>query len=787
MKLLKHLRIFFLLLCLLLSKNLNAQPAVEWIRTYGDSGRQEIDDVYANEDGTYALCGATSRTEWDAMVIGTNDVGREQWRINIGRRQSMDLAASIIELDGGGWATCGIGQIMEAPDHPESFITRLDRNGEVDWSRIYNEASTCDALIELKEGTLMCAGVSGSLVVNRDHNARLLKASSEDGDPIWDRTYRYRDIFTRFFSVKETDGGVVAAGVWLGDNDGGLIVGKYAINDGREIWVRIFDSDIREDQSSPEIVSVPDGFIINSSGMSEEQNSNGLVCLRKINANGEEQFLRTYRLNQELDGLSKVSGGIVRLPGNNNLVSVGAVRYNVSLSSPLVQLMTLDGDERWYSIYDMPHLGDFRGGINHFFSVALARDGGAVACGVVRRNNDGFGTDGILMKIEPIYDDPIIFFYSPDSTHLECLQGDTIRFIVRAGDQWHRDLDFFWVYDNDTLRIDNQNDTTALVQFNSLGIHTMRCLLSNGEFGADVLWDIKVSELRIVEYSPEQLDTTVRRALPVTFSIDSVASLWPGEVEYRWMMRPDNEGESEIGSERAVTVTSLNSGGYDLMGIAFRGEAADTVEWDVTVRGLIWSFIPEELDLELVEGDRLQFVLAPTTPDTINRFTWSINDSVLEMEIDSSLQTEFPDSGLFRIMAVLTDTLDADTVGWEVTVHPPSGVKNTQEVQPAGSPVLFSVSPNPFNSMVTLRFGLDKSASTRLSIHDIAGREVAWLVDYRSSVNPPWLTARKDADHRGSAEERTVTWDASAFAAGIYFARLEAGTELSTMKMVLVR
>ena len=67
-----------------------------------------------------------------------------------------------------------------------------------------------------------------------------------------------------------------------------------------------------------------------------------------------------------------------------------------------------------------------------------------------------------------------------------------------------------------------------------------------------------------------------------------------------------------------------------------------------------------------------------------------------------------------------------------------------------------------------------------MTIHDISGREVF------SGVNPPRLTPRGTADRGGSAAE-SFTWDASAFPAGIYFARLESGGKISTVKMALVR
>ena len=84
---------------------------------------------------------------------------------------------------------------------------------------------------------------------------------------------------------------------------------------------------------------------------------------------------------------------------------------------------------------------------------------------------------------------------------------------------------------------------------------------------------------------------------------------------------------------------------------------------------------------------------------------------------------------------------------------------------------IYSASPNPFNSMVKLTYSVRQaSLPVRLTIHDISGRELIKLVD--GKVNT------------GAHE---VVFDGTAFPAGIYFARLETGDDVHTVKMVLVR
>jgi len=79
--------------------------------------------------------------------------------------------------------------------------------------------------------------------------------------------------------------------------------------------------------------------------------------------------------------------------------------------------------------------------------------------------------------------------------------------------------------------------------------------------------------------------------------------------------------------------------------------------------------------------------------------------------------------------------------------------------------------PNPFNPSTNISFSLPKQSNVRLSIIDLLGREVATLVD----------------NEERSAGNYTVMWNASSFASGVYFYRLQAGDFVQTKKLVLLK
>lgn len=78
--------------------------------------------------------------------------------------------------------------------------------------------------------------------------------------------------------------------------------------------------------------------------------------------------------------------------------------------------------------------------------------------------------------------------------------------------------------------------------------------------------------------------------------------------------------------------------------------------------------------------------------------------------------------------------------------------------------------PNPFNPVTVINYQLPKTSNVKLSIYDALGREVNVLVN----------KSQNEGNHN-------VEWDASNYPSGVYFYRLEAGSFVSTKKMILIK
>lgn len=105
-------------------------------------------------------------------------------------------------------------------------------------------------------------------------------------------------------------------------------------------------------------------------------------------------------------------------------------------------------------------------------------------------------------------------------------------------------------------------------------------------------------------------------------------------------------------------------------------------------------------------------------------------------------------------------------VGWDVPF-------DAFEVSRATLPpryVLEQNYPNPFDPHTVIRYSLPEGTHVKLRVYNALGREVAVLVDgYRAPG------------------QHEATFDASAFSAGLYLYRLEAGTFASARSMLLVK
>ena len=123
--------------------------------------------------------------------------------------------------------------------------------------------------------------------------------------------------------------------------------------------------------------------------------------------------------------------------------------------------------------------------------------------------------------------------------------------------------------------------------------------------------------------------------------------------------------------------------------------------------------------------------------------------------------------------AVNRTTLFAGTKGGGVWRRELSEMITSVDNNIGGLPSIFELDqnyPNPFNPTTVITYQLPVISKATLKIYDVLGCEVATLVDEEQSAG--W---------------KEVEWNANGFASGIYFYKLQAGSNSDIKKMTLLK
>lgn len=227
--------------------------------------------------------------------------------------------------------------------------------------------------------------------------------------------------------------------------------------------------------------------------------------------------------------------------------------------------------------------------------------------------------------------------------------------------------------------------------------------------------------------------------------------------------------------------TSQTSGGWDyknfnphvimidgMYHMAYEGAANDTFDprrmgWATSVDGISWEKYndPTTTSTFYSESDPV-LVGSPGQwdGDFIEPGDMTVEDDLVHLWYSGSLKPV--GTNLWRIGHA---TISLDTLRKYVGIE--DDIINT-------IPIRYSLSqnyPNPFNPTTNIEFSIPKTGFVTLKIYNLLGKEVATLVSKKLTT--------------GTYKQ---TWDASGFASGIYFYRLETDKGfVQTRKLVLLK
>ena len=163
---------------------------------------------------------------------------------------------------------------------------------------------------------------------------------------------------------------------------------------------------------------------------------------------------------------------------------------------------------------------------------------------------------------------------------------------------------------------------------------------------------------------------------------------------------------------------------------------------------------PQTIDLVPGEPYRIYVSSSQPSPSPDERYTWNGNH-----DSDYPGITDVYDEESFYDYAFIT-------YGYDIVI----GIENSDvEILPEDLHISQNY-PNPFNASTTLSYTLPQSGPVSIFIYNLLGQRVVSIFEGEKQ-----------------AGRHTITWDATDFPTGVYFARLEAGEYSKSIKMVLLK
>lgn len=306
-----------------------AQPPVQWDRTFGGSNYEELHAIAPAEDGGFIFGGATysdangdipeaSRGESDYWLVRTDSEGVMQWNKRFGGEKT-DLAWTVIQtMDGGyligGNSNSNVGGDKTNPTRGENdyWLVKVDKEGAKEWDMTIGgegDDQLRGGIVQTKDGGYLLAGFSNSNASGEKsedskggYDYWIVKTDFA-GNVEWDRTYGGAGD-DQLFAIKNTFsdgyiiGGFSTSGI-TGDKTAPLIgVNDYWVlklkGDGEIVWDRTYGGD--NEDVLLDIEPTEDGsFLIggfSKSGISGNKSTENYgdddFWLIKVNPNGNE-------------------------------------------------------------------------------------------------------------------------------------------------------------------------------------------------------------------------------------------------------------------------------------------------------------------------------------------------------------------------------------------------------------------------------------------------------------------------------------------------------------------
>jgi hypothetical protein len=361
-------------------KSTQEPPVVEWSKTYGGSNVEEARSVIQTSDGGHALAGYTNSFgagDYDFWLVKTDALGNVQWNKTYGSTGD-EWGFKAIQTSDGGYAFVGTmwNQSRGAED---LYMVKTDENGTLLWDLDYIADSTGGGadwgdvryIIQADDGNyVLCGSVRHHpLHSTYDWDAWVIKVDTT-GHVLWDNPYFSGADDGGGGIVQTTDGGyafVGATGSWGGS--GGVIWLVKIDANGTDQWTKTYGSGGGPTDNAFAVIQTPDeGYTI--AGFTFRFGATGCdSVLIKTDSSGNMVWVKTYGGANEEQAHSMVAtaeGGYL-FAGFTKSFGAGASDFWLVETDP-------SGNMKWNETY---------GGVN---------DDGAWS--IIKTNDDSYAVAG---------------------------------------------------------------------------------------------------------------------------------------------------------------------------------------------------------------------------------------------------------------------------------------------------------------------------------------------------------------------------------------------------------
>ena len=215
---------------------------IEWQKTYGGAGDDEVLSVVEASGGGFVVVGYTSSTgagKKDVWVLKLDEDGNVEWQKTYGGAED-DEAFSVVEATGGGFVVAGQTSSSGA-GKKDVWVLKLDDDGIVEWQKAYG-GSGDDVVYSIQQTLdekLIVAGSTDSFGAGKK-DAWILNLD-RDGNIVWQKTYGAVGD-DEVLSIRQTSGkGYITAG-WT-NSYAGIKTEAWVLNldgDGNIQWQRTY-------------------------------------------------------------------------------------------------------------------------------------------------------------------------------------------------------------------------------------------------------------------------------------------------------------------------------------------------------------------------------------------------------------------------------------------------------------------------------------------------------------------------------------------------------------------